>query len=88
MKRMLFTFSLLATVAVGSAFVGNAKSSRVPITSGPQFSTVASGQCTNRDIECQATSGEPCTIDPNDSNSTQLYQNSSGSCITFLSKIP
>jgi hypothetical protein len=64
MKRIVFFFGLLATVAVGSAFANNASAKFFEPVAGILNSTTTGSTptCNIPDVPCNRDGGEPCNL--------------------------
>ena len=82
MRKSFLTLALLATVAGGLAFAGNANSKRV-VLAGPLNGTLC-----NVSVNCQEEGIIPCTFDQTEPNTGTWYQHNddTGRCTTPLFK--
>lgn len=79
MKKVIFT-ALVAAVAIGGAFQGNANSKTLLTPSGP-FN--ASAPCPNNNVICSTNSGPQCLV----RGVAQFTTGPTGNCTKALSRI-
>ena len=87
MKRILFFFGVLATVAVGHSFANKANTNKLTPISGSPLSG-SSTPC-NQVVGCDTEGTILCTVTYEGVPNTQLYgQDDFGTCTIPLNKLP